>query len=99
MRYEFHPDAQAEFIEAAAYYETEVPGLGERFGDEVRRGIELLMNQPEIAPRIDAQLRRLVLTRFPYSLIFAVTSDAIQIIAIAHAHRRPGYWQLRAGAY
>lgn len=50
----------------------------------MRRGIELLMNQPEIAPRIDAQLRRLVLTRFPYSLIFAVTSDAIQIIAILH---------------
>lgn len=95
MRYEFHPDAQAEFIEAAAYYETEVPGLGERFGDEVRRSIELLLKQPGMAPRIDAQLRRLVLTRFPYSLIYATTSDAIRIVAVAHAHRRPGYWQSR----
>jgi len=43
MRYEFHPEAEAEFIEAAAYYERSVPGLGERFGAEVRGTLELLL--------------------------------------------------------
>ena len=35
MIYEFHPEAEQEFIEAAAFYERNVTGLGERFGNEV----------------------------------------------------------------
>ena len=48
MRYEFHPEAEEEFIEAAVYYERNVPGLGERFGTEVRRAIERLLEYPEL---------------------------------------------------
>ncbi len=43
MRYEFHPEAEEEFIESAAYYEQAVPGLGERFASEVRSAIERLV--------------------------------------------------------
>lgn len=59
MRYEFHPEAEAEFIEAAAYYERNVPGLGERFGNEVRRTIDLLLEYPELGFLVDANLARL----------------------------------------
>jgi hypothetical protein len=40
---EFHPEAEKEFIEAAAYYEQNVASLGERFGSEVRRAIDRLL--------------------------------------------------------
>ena len=40
MIYAFHPEAEQEFIEAAAYYEQNVTGLGERFGSEVRRAVD-----------------------------------------------------------
>ena len=48
MRLEFHPEAELELIEAALYYELEVPGLGERFESEVRRVADLLLDRPEI---------------------------------------------------
>jgi plasmid stabilization system protein ParE len=95
MIYEFHPEAEQEFIEAAAYYEQNVKGLGERFGSEVRRAIERLLEYPEIGSPIDADLRRLMLTRFPYFLIYSSTSDLLKVVAVAHVHRRPGYWRSR----
>lgn len=95
MIYEFHPEAEEEFIEAAAYYERQIIGLGERFGEEVRQVVERLLEYPELGPPIDAALRRLVLPRFPYVLIYSVTSDLLRVIAVAHAHRRPGYWRTR----
>ena len=73
MRYEFHPEAEQEFIEAAAYYERNVTGLGERFGSEVRYAIERLLGYPELGSPMDADLRRLVLIRFPYVLIYSFT--------------------------
>src|SRR6266545_2719158 len=95
MIYEFHPDAEEEFIEAAAYYERNVPGLGERFAHEVHQAIERLLKYPEIGSPIDPNLRRIVLTRFPYYLIYSFTSDMLRVVAVAHARRRPGYWRFR----
>ena len=68
MKYEFHPEAEQEFVEAAARYEAEVPGLGERFGTEVLRVVELLLANPEIGAHIEGELRHFVLRRFPYSV-------------------------------
>jgi plasmid stabilization system protein ParE len=117
MRYEFHPDAEQELVESAAFYERNVTGLGERFGSEVQRAIERLLEYPELGFPIDAQcridwkpklleypelgfpidatLRRLVLTRFPYFLIYSFTTDLLRVVAVAHARRRPGYWRSR----
>ena len=95
MIYEFHPEAEQELVEAAAYYERNVTGLGERFGDEVHQAIERLLEYPELGSPIDADLRRLMLTRFPYFLIYSFTTDLLRIVAVAHARRRPGYWRSR----
>ena len=62
---EFHPEAEQEFVEAAAYYERNLTDLGERFGSEVHHAIERLLEYPELGSPIDADLRRLMLTRFP----------------------------------
>jgi plasmid stabilization system protein ParE len=95
MIYEFHPDAEDEFIEAAAYYERNVPSLGERFAHETHQAIEQLLKYPEIGSPIDPNLRRIVLTRFPYYLIYSFTQDMLRIVAVAHTRRRPGYWRTR----
>lgn len=88
MNLEFHP-------EAAVYYEFQVPGLGERCGAGVRRAADLLLQYPELALRVDLELRQLALGRFPFTLIYCVSPDALQIVAIAHQKRRPGYWRTR----
>jgi toxin ParE1/3/4 len=95
MRYEFHPEAEQELYEAASRYEVEVPELGLRFGDEVERVIQLLLEHPELGSQLDADLRHFVLRRFPFSIVYAAVADLIYIVAVAHGGREPGYWRSR----
>jgi toxin ParE1/3/4 len=95
VKYEFDPEAEIEILEYAARYESEVPGLGERFGDEIERVIELLLESPELGAPIGHEIRHLVLRRFPRSIIYAVTDDVLYTLAVAHGSRVPGYWVTR----
>lgn len=95
MNYEFHPEAEQEFIEAAVHYETKVTGLGERFGAEVNRVIELLLDNPKIGASVEEEIRHFVLRHFPHSVIYAEASGILFILAIAHGSREPGYWRSR----
>ena len=95
MRLEFHPEAELELIESAVYYEKQVPGLGERFESEIRYATDLLLDQPEIGPLVDPNLRKFILTRFPFTLYYSITADVLRIEAVAHQSRRPGYWKSR----
>lgn len=95
MKLEFHPEAEMELVEEAAYYELQVPGLGERFEAEVRRATDILLDHPEIGSPADPHLRKFVLNRFPFTLYYSVTSDVLRIEVVAHQSRGPGYWQSR----
>jgi len=95
MRLEFHPEAELELIEAAVYYDKQVQGLGERFESEIRYATDLLLDQPEIGSPADPDLRKFILTRFPFTLYYSVTADVLCIEAVAHQSRRPGYWKSR----
>lgn len=95
MNYEFHPDAERELYEAALRYEFEVKGLGRRFSDEVERVIQLLLEHPDLGSRVDDDLRHFVLRHFPFSVVYALRSDLLFVVAVAHSSREPGYWRLR----
>ena len=95
MRLEFHPEAELELIESAVYYNKQIPGLGERFESEIRYATDLLLDQPEIGPLVIPDLRKFILTRFPFTLYYSITADVIRIEAVAHQSRRPGYWKPR----
>jgi toxin ParE1/3/4 len=95
MDIEFHPEAEEEFIEAARFYETRVPGLGSRFIDELEALEALLKGRPEIGAQIDAMFRRAVFRKFPFSLIYTVEEARILVVAVAHQRRMPGYWRDR----
>lgn len=95
MKYEFHPEAELELYEAALRYESEIPELGRRFGDEVERVVNLLLEHPELGARVDKTLRHFVLRKFPFSVVYVVTTDLIYILAIAHGSREPEYWRPR----
>ena len=95
MKYEFHPEAELELYEAASFYEAEMPGLGGDFSHEVERVISLLLEHPEFGARVDKDLRHFVLRRFPFSVVYAVPSQLVYIVAIAHGSREPQYWKTR----
>jgi plasmid stabilization system protein ParE len=89
--YFFEPAAQRELEEAADFYDLESPGLGMRFGDAVMVAIESLLEFPESRPVLLGQTRKLVVARYPYSILYRVDGDLIVISAVAPQSRRPGY--------
>ncbi len=91
----FHEDARAELAEASHFYEDRVPGLGQALIDDVEKSVREILEHPNACERVSKNLRRKVLKRFPYGLIYAVGTNHIRIMAIAHHKRRPEYWRYR----
>jgi toxin ParE1/3/4 len=96
-RVRFHPEALDEFVAAAAYYGERAQAIGLAFVARIEDGIALIAERPHIAPSWPGRpnVRRRVLSTFPYAIIYTVEPDEIAIIAIEHTRRRPGYWQQR----
>ena len=95
MKVRFHGLARVEMGESARYYESECGGLGGEFLDSVQRSIGFLKEHPEGAPAVSSNLRRKLLDRFPFGLIYAMEGDEIFILAVANLRRRPFYWKGR----
>ena len=88
----FHPLAVQELIDAAVYYEEENQGLGLEYLSEVERAANLLIRYPNSGSVIRGFVRRLILPRFPYSLLYRfVDEELIRILAVAHHKRKPQY--------
>jgi plasmid stabilization system protein ParE len=100
MNLRIDPSAEDEIRSAAAWYEECRSGLGVEFLAAVDDGVQRVSQAPESFPRLETlpeeeSVRRLVLSRFPYAIIFELSDDCIHILAVAHARRRPGYWEHR----
>jgi hypothetical protein len=72
MRIAFRPEARVEVLEAKAWYEQQAPGLGFEFARTVEAAISAAARTPQAYPAIEGECRRVVLRRFPYSVIFLV---------------------------
>ena len=92
---DFHPDASEEADEARKWYAERSPVAARSCLAELNYAIERVAENPETWPEYESGTRRYVLLRFPYSLIYRCVKARIQIIAVAHAKRRPGYWKDR----
>ena len=95
ISYRFLSVAEEEMSEAALFYEAASPGFGEKFLADVERTVDRLRLHPEAGVDVDGGLRRVLLHRFPFSLIYSVEFDGILIVSVAHHRRRPGYWRSR----
>lgn len=93
--YQFLSAAEEEMIAAALFYEAVAVGLGSDFLDDVQQAIDGLRQYPKSGVEVAVGLRRALLYRFPFSVIYAVEADGILVIAVAHARRRPNYWRSR----
>lgn len=91
----FHPDAESEMINAAAYYETQQQGLGKRFLVSVQDAINRLVLNPRLYPIVDKDIRRCLTHTFPFGVLYRELSDKIIIMAVMHLHRDPDYWKSR----
>jgi plasmid stabilization system protein ParE len=92
---EFHPEAIAEAVAAANWYRERSPRAGEAFLFEIDHAVDRIAEAPEAWPPYLYGTHRFLLRRFPFSVVYRRISNTIQIIALAHGRRRPGYWKGR----
>ncbi len=90
-----HEAAESELNDAADFYDIACVNLGSVFIEEVQRTIKNISELPNAAPVIRGQVRKKLIAKFPYSVIYSVHSDEIRILAVAHQKRRPFYWRSR----
>ena len=90
-----HPRASDEFLDAIAYYEERERGLGLDLRAEILAAIDRIEGSPQVWPEIDPGIRRCLVHRFPYSVLYMIQPPGIRILAVMHLHRDPGYWKDR----
>jgi hypothetical protein len=91
----FHCDAEAELVAAIDYYEECEYGLGEDFSLEVYSAIHNIISYPLAWPIIDDPVRRCLVHRFPFGVLYSVEADRIYVLAIMNLNRHPDYWKSR----
>ncbi|WP_177421552.1 type II toxin-antitoxin system RelE/ParE family toxin [endosymbiont of Lamellibrachia barhami] len=95
MSFAFHPEAEAEFNAAIEYYEDVDPGLGYDFAIEVYSSIQRSVAFPKAWPVIETEIRRSLVRRFPYGVLYSEEKEGIYIVAVMHLHCQPDYCKHR----
>ena len=91
----FHPEARQELRAAVLFYEGEARGLGRDLLQEVWAVLGRLAEWPASGTPNGSDIRRVVLARFPFTVVYQVQGDELEIVAVMHQRQRPGYWKDR----
>jgi toxin ParE1/3/4 len=92
---EFHPFAADEAQAAERWYRERNEVASARFQRELDRAVDLISERRNAGSPYLGNTRRVLLRRFPFFVVYRVRGDNVQIVAVAHARRRPGYWRAR----
>ena len=84
--------AKNELDDAVHFYEMEFKGLGRRFRAEVKKAALRISEYPQAWSIEKGDIRKCLLLKFPYKLLYSVEEDHVFVIAVAHLHRKPDYW-------
>ena len=96
IRLVLSPEAEADALSAFRFYEERRDGLGERFRDHVGLALTRVQNNPEEAPVIYRDLRRKLVQRFPYMVLYRLYPGLLYVVAVMHARQNPALWKRRA---
>lgn len=91
----FLPQAEQEMLEAARYYESQAVGLGADYLLEVERAVAAIAESPKTWPIIEGELRRRLVRRFPFGILYYIDPNEIAVVAVSHLRRKPSYWRGR----
>jgi plasmid stabilization system protein ParE len=84
--------AETEIDNAVSWYQEQSEDQSLNFLDELDSAVRLVAAFPLIAAEIEPHIRRFLINRFPFSLVYGIDGDTIVVIAVAHLHREPRYW-------
>jgi hypothetical protein len=95
MNVYFHPEAEQELREAVSYYEEIELGLGYDLSREVYAAVQRAVTLPQAWPILSGRIRRVLVRRFPYGVLYTEQPSSLLVIAVMNLHRAPGYWRDR----
>ncbi len=88
----FLAPAERELNDAARYYEGRALGLGTDFLERVAVAVQDIRQHPERWPIARGSVRRRLVRRFPFALLYQMDGDEVVILAVMHLRRHPEYW-------
>ncbi|MCU0414294.1 MAG: type II toxin-antitoxin system RelE/ParE family toxin [Ignavibacteriaceae bacterium] len=91
-RIRFHELASKELLDGRDYYDDLVYRLGEKFLIEVEKCLNIIKTNPLAYPVIKQNVRKAVVIKFPFSILYRVNDDVIYVLAVMHQKRKPKYW-------
>ncbi len=92
---EFLDEALEEAEDAARWYAERSSEAAAAFVEELERSVAEIQRAPGTWPAYEYDTRRFLLARFPFSIVYRVEPNRLVVVAVSHAHRRPGYWKGR----
>jgi plasmid stabilization system protein ParE len=91
----FHEDAGAEFEAAFEWYFLRSEFVASKFAEEIGHAIAMISDAPKRWPKATRGTRKFLLQRFPFAIYYRESPAEVQVLAVAHGHRKPGYWKSR----
>jgi len=95
VRYVFHPEALNEYAEAVRYYTEQRVEIAQAFINVIEDTVYRIRVSPTRYAKIDEDVRRCMVRKFPYGVLYTIEQDYILILAVMHYSREPGYWKSR----
>jgi plasmid stabilization system protein ParE len=92
---EFHLQAELEYLSALEWYQERSATAAINFESAFDRAIRTISKAPHRWPIYLAGCRRYALHQFPFIIVYSILPSHILVLAVAHGHRRPGYWRDR----
>lgn len=94
-RIELHPMAEVELWEAIDWYDAQKENLGKSFARAIQNAVVTIQDNPKRFPFAHANKRKVVISGFPYIVVFEVREEFVLILTIFHTSRDPENWELR----
>lgn len=92
MRVEYHPLTTTDLNDAIAYYNRQQAGLGDELRTEIYASIERVVASPARFSIVSKGIRRCLVHRFPYAILFSVVSEnTLRVLVIRHHRREPNF--------
>lgn len=95
MKAFLHSEASRELTDISEWYDVRETGLGLDFILEFETAVNLIKQHPESGSLMNESERRILLSRFPYGIIYTIDGNKILVYAIMHLSKKPNYWYSR----
>jgi toxin ParE1/3/4 len=95
LPFEFHPEAEDELLAAGRWYADRSEAAAMKLFESIKHAVDLICESPATWPMYLHSTRKYVVSAFPYLIVYRDLPHIVQIVAVAHTRRKPGYWKDR----